>query len=230
MSITITTISIVVCQFSFDTMGPKTYLLVSIIISNVFAKECPGKIISDYVCIPQNYTNSNDESPQDVNHINVSLIDVQVVKFDDLVEKLTLKMILKIRWLDNRLQLTKETKKILIRDDDHIELWRPVFNIQNLVSTVLYNLAGRTSSQVYAIRILKENVTLVSSVTNIYATTHCGLFLQKFPFDQQSCTFKVKTKYHFGSIKPILGPNHLPSSLEGRSLLRIMQSRCFNSC
>ena len=177
-------------------MRPTTYLLVSFITSNVFAKECPGKIISDYVCIPQNYTNSNDESPREPpnNYINVSLIDVQVVKFDDLVEKLTLKMILKIRWLDNRLQLTKETKKILIRDDDHIELWRPVFNIQNLVSTVLYNLAGRTSSQVYAVRVLKENVTLVSSVTNIYATTHCGLFLEKFPFDQQSCTFKVK--YH----------------------------------
>ena len=100
--LTTTTVSIVVCQFSFDTMRPETYLLVSIIISlsNVFAKECPGKIISDYVCIPQNYTNSNDESPQDVNHINVSLIDVQVVKFDDLVEKLTLKMILKMKWLD----------------------------------------------------------------------------------------------------------------------------------
>ena len=80
---------------------------------------------------------------------------------------------------------------VLIDDDDHIELWRPVFNIQNLVSTVSYNLGGRTSSQVYAVRVLKENVTLVSSVTNIYATTHCGLFLEKFPFDQQSCSFKV---------------------------------------
>ena len=218
-------------------MRPKAYLLVLSIISlsKVFAKECPGKIISNYVCIPPNYVNSNDESPEipPNNDVNVSLIDVQVVKFDDLVEKLTLKMTLKMKWLDNRLQLTKETSNnnanaILICDDDHIELWRPVFIIQNLVSTVLYNLAGRTSSQVYGVRLLQENVTLVSSVTNIYATTHCGLFLQKFPFDQQSCTFKVKTKYHFGSIKPILGPNHLPSSLEGRSLLRIMQSRCFN--
>ena len=101
----------------------------------------------------------------------------------------------------NFLATLKETNNnanaILIRDDDHIELWRPVFIIQDLVSTILYNLAGRTSSQVYGVRLLQENVTLVSSVTNIYATTHCGLFLQKFPFDQQSCTFKVgKTKHH----------------------------------
>ena len=100
-------------------MRPKTYLLVSIIIiSNVFAKECPGKIISNYVCIPPNYVNSNDESPQEPpnNFVNVSLIDVQVVKFDDLVEKLTLKMTLKMKWLDNRLQLTKETSVARIGD------------------------------------------------------------------------------------------------------------------
>ena len=94
-------------------MRPKTHLLVlSIIVSSkVFAKECPGKIISNYVCIPPNYVNSNDESPEipPNNDVNVSLIDVQVVKFDDLVEKLTLKMTLKMKWLDNRLQLTKET-------------------------------------------------------------------------------------------------------------------------
>ena len=61
-------------------------------ISNVFAKECPGKKISKYVCIPQNYTNSNDESPlkSPYNYVNATLIDVQVVRFDDLVEKLTL--------------------------------------------------------------------------------------------------------------------------------------------
>ena len=99
-------------------MGTKTYLLVSIIISNVFAKECPGKKISDYVCIPQNYTNSNDESPlqSPYNYINATLIDVQVVKFDDILEKLTLKMTLKMKWLDNRLQLTKETSVARIGD------------------------------------------------------------------------------------------------------------------
>ena len=172
-------------------MDTKTYLLVSIIISNVFAEECPGKKISDYVCIPKNYTNSNDDSPLEspYNYINATLMDVQVVKFDDLVEKLTLRMTLKMKWFDNRIQLMKESK-ILIQDGDHTELWRPVFSIQNVVSTVLYNLAGRTSSQIYGVQLLK-NVTLVSSVTNIYATIHCGLFLEKFPFDQQSCSFKV---------------------------------------
>ena len=86
-------------------------ILSIISISKVFAKECLGKIISNYVCIPPNYVNSNDESPEipPNNDVNVSLIDVQVVKFDDLVEKLTLKMTLKMKWLDNRLQLTKES-------------------------------------------------------------------------------------------------------------------------
>lgn len=174
------------------------YLLVSVMISNVFAKECLGKKISKYVCIPQNYTNSNDESPlkSPYNYVNATLIDVQVVRFDDLVEKLTLKMTLKMRWLDNRLQLMKETNNanisVLIDDDDHIELWRPVFQIQNLISTISYHLAGRTTSQIYGVRLFQKNNTLVSSVTNIYATIHCGLFLENFPFDKQSCSFKVK--------------------------------------
>ena len=81
---------------------------------------------------------------------------------------------------------------VLIDDDDHIELWRPVFKIQNLISTVSYHLPGRTTSQLYGVRLFQENDTLVSSITNIYATMHCGLYLEKFPFDQQSCTFKVK--------------------------------------
>ena len=180
-------------------MVTKKYLiLVGFIISKVFAKECPGKMISNYICIPQNYTNSNDESPwkPPYNYINATLMDVQVVKFDDLLETLTLKMTLKMKWLDNRLQLMKERNSanyiVLIHDDDHIELWRPVFQIQNLVSTVSYHLAGRTTNQLYGVRHSQGNITLVSSITNIYATTHCGLYLEKFPFDQQSCSFKVQ--------------------------------------
>ena len=109
-------------------MVTKKYLiLVGFIISKVLAKECPGKMISNYICIPQNYTNSNDESPwkPPYNYINATLMDVQVVKFDDLLETLTLKMTLKMKWLDNRLQLMKERNSanyvVLIHDDDHIE-------------------------------------------------------------------------------------------------------------
>ena len=180
-------------------MNTKTYLvLVCFIIPNVFAEECQGKMISDYVCIPQNYDNSNDDSPQEppYNYINATLMEVQIVKFDDLAEKLTLKMILTMRWLDQRLQVMKEKNKtnslVLVHDVDHIELWKPIFIIQNLVSTISYPLAGRTSSQLYGVRRRPGNVTSVVSVTNIYATIHCGLYLEKFPFDKQSCIFKVK--------------------------------------
>ena len=110
-------------------MNTKTYLvLVCFIIPNVSTKECHGKMISDYVCIPPNYDNSNDDSPQErpYNYINATLMEVQIVKFDDLAEKLTLKMILTMRWLDQRLQVMKEKNKtnslVLVHDVDHIEL------------------------------------------------------------------------------------------------------------
>ena len=89
-------------------MVTKKYLiLVGFIISKVFAKECPGKIISNYICIPQNYTNSNDESPwkPPYNYINATLMDVQVVKFDDLLETLTLKMTLEMYFRQPKLAL-----------------------------------------------------------------------------------------------------------------------------
>ena len=170
-------------------------LLLSIISSSTadVSQNIAEKTCSSSVCIPENYKKL-DLPSNDIVVVNTSLFLMDIYRIDHQTYTFHLNFVLKLKWFDNRINITSKDKEEVIDADFLKHLWKPDLYLWDSKD----GMARSDATVKSGARVIRSGKDILVKFTiETEAETICRMNFTFYPFNTNTCFLKVSSFGHF---------------------------------
>ena len=170
-----------------------TLLLLSSTIEATKADELQKQICSSSVCVPKDYKKL-DLPSSDTVVVNTSLFLMDIYQIDYQSYTYHLNFVLKLKWFDNRIDITSEDKEEVIEAQFLKELWKPDLYLWESKS----GMARSDDTVKSGAKVIKTGSDILVKYTiETEAEVVCVMDFSKYPFDANTCFLEVSSFGHY---------------------------------
>ena len=173
------------------------FLLFLLSILSLTRADVPRKIVehicSSSVCIPEDYKKLDLPSNETV-EVNTSLFLMDIYRIDHQTYTFHLNFVVKLKWFDNRINITSDDKEEVIDAQFLKHLWKPDLYLWDSKSGM-----ARSDDTVKSGASVIRNGTdiLVKYTIETEAETICRMNFTSYPFDTNTCLLRISSFGHY---------------------------------
>ena len=153
------------------------------------------KICSSSVCIPENYKKLDLPSDEMVT-VNISLFLMDIYHIDYSTYTFNLNFVVKLKWFDNRINITSTDKEEVIDAEFLKHLWKPDLYLFDSKS----GLARSDDTVKSGAKVIRSGNDIVVKYTmETEAETICRMNYTRYPFNTNTCFLRLSSFGHFNN-------------------------------
>ena len=170
-----------------------TLLLLSSTIKATKADELQKQICSSSVCVPKDYKKLDLPSNATV-VVNTSLFLMDIYQIDYQSYTFHLNFVLKLKWFDNRINITSEDKEEVIEAQFLKQLWKPDLYMWNAKG----GMARSDDTVKSGAKVIRNGGDIMVKYTiESEADLICVMKYGNYPFDTNICSLEISSFGHF---------------------------------
>ena len=176
-------------------MLANTLLLLLFTSKAVAAEEPQREICSSSVCVPKDYKKLDLPShPNQQVVVNTSLFLLDIYQIDYQSYTFHLNFVLKLKWFDNRIDITSEDKEEVIEAQFLKQLWKPDLYLWESKS----GMARSDDTVKSGAKVIKTGSDILVKYTiETEAEVVCVMDFGNYPFDVNTCALEVSSFGHY---------------------------------
>jgi len=173
--------------------GLRILFLVLLSIRSSRAEKISEKICSSSVCIPESYKKL-DLPSNDTVQVNTSLFLMDIYRIDHQTYTFHVNFVVKLKWFDNRINITSKDKEEVIDANFLKNLWKPDLYLWDSKDGMAHSDDTVKSGAI----VIREGANILVKYTiETEAQTICRMNFTSYPFDTNTCFLKVSSFGHF---------------------------------